>query len=266
MTPKAQLALYEQRIDAYERAIKTIQDGAPTENDPKLLELSLKLFDNAASRGASIDSRAGAMMSAISLAAALITGVGFTTLKDTNSLNYGAFLVIFITLIVALSYLTGTAVLLFKIQGPVRRATLDPSDVVPPAPAKTSAYSRAVAAAKTSAYSRAVAVRVLIYTTHNYKANLKVVSQLWNAQKCFRNGLFALVFGGMVATGLQWWLNPAASTGLRLAQALVRSAGCTDLPLLAIDPTGVWRGACLRAGKSAKVRVDADGTVGFVEP
>jgi len=251
MTSKAQLALFGQRVDEYEDPIKIIQVGDPSEDDPMLLELSLKLFDNAASRGASIESRAGVMMSAISLAAALITGVGFTTLKDTSALTSSAFLAIFVTLVVALTYLTRTAVLLFKIQGPVRRTTPDPRDLVPPA------------SAKTSAYPRAVAVSVLRYTTYNYKANFTVVTQLWSAQKCFRNALFTVVIGGLVATGLQWWLNPVAASGPRLAQALARSAGCTDLPSLTMGPTGVWRGACLRSGKSANVHVDADGTVGF---
>ena len=43
---------------AYDMAITTIQEGAASLDDPKLLDLSLRLFDGDAGRHTSIDTRA----------------------------------------------------------------------------------------------------------------------------------------------------------------------------------------------------------------
>ena len=78
-------------FDDYRNAINTIQQTAASADDPKLLDLSLKLFDNDAGRRTSNQSRPGSMTSAITLAATLVTGVGFTTLRDTIGLSSAAF-------------------------------------------------------------------------------------------------------------------------------------------------------------------------------
>jgi len=53
----------------YTAAIQAMRAGPASTDDPKLLDLSLKLFDLDAGRRTSIDGRAGSMMSAITLAA-----------------------------------------------------------------------------------------------------------------------------------------------------------------------------------------------------
>ena len=235
-------------FDKYEAAVATIKAGAATADDEKILNLSLKLFDNEVARKASIDSRASAMMTSITLAAALVTGVGFTMFKDVGSVSSAAFWSIFVSFAAALLYLTATAVLCIYIQGPIARATPDPTDLVPPPHAEPSAYPRHLA------------VSILDYTITNYKINNRAVSRVWLAQKCFRNALLTLVVGG-IATAIIM-MRPsidAASNGLRLAQMLARSAGCADLPSLKLDSQGRWHGLCLFQGASAVVLVDADG-------
>jgi hypothetical protein len=238
-------------FQTYEAAANTIEATAASADDPKLLDLSLKLFDNDAGRRASIDARAGAMMSAITLAATLVTGVGFTTFKDTSSLSSAAFWAMFLTFVLALGFLTVTTVLLFQIQGAVARSTPDPRDVVTPPPVTPSDYPRQVA------------VIVLRYTIANYKVNNRVVNRLWIAQKCFRNALLVLVVGGIVTTVLMMLTAPNAAGGLRLAQALAVEAGCTDLPSLAVDRNGRWRGTCVRNGRPAGVVIHPDGRSEF---
>jgi hypothetical protein len=235
----------------YDQAVAAIEATAASADDPKLLDLSLKLFDNDAGRRTSIDSRAGAMMSAITLAATLVTGVGFTAFKDTSGLSHQAFWAMFLTFILALIYLTVTAVLLFQIQGRIFRSTPDPRDVVTPPPP---------AADQPSPYQREVAVKMLRYTIANYKINNRVVNRLWIAQKCFRNALVILVIGGIVTTVFMVTAEPVPPSGVRLAQIVARTAGCSDLPSLAIDRNGRWAGTCLHAGKPANVVVNADGT------
>ncbi len=120
-------------FEPYDRAVSTIADAPPTVDDPKLLDLSLKVFENDANL-ASIDSRAGGMMSAIALAATLVMGVGFTTLKDAGSLPSSAVWMMFLSLLLSLTYLTATILHLFHIQGRVYRSTLDPTDLDPGSP------------------------------------------------------------------------------------------------------------------------------------
>jgi hypothetical protein len=250
ITPEAQLNPAAE-FDAYTRAVTAIAAAPVTDDDPKLLDLSLKLFDNDASRRASIDSRAGAMMSAISLAATLVTGVGFTAFKDTSGLSKGTFWAMFVTFVLALLYLTITTVLIFQIQGRIFRSTPDPRDLPTPPPATPSPYSRGMA------------VRILRYTIDNYKINNRVVNRLWIAQKCFRNALLVLVFGGIVTTVFMVLASPAPPSGQRLAQVIARAAGCSDLPPLTIDPKGRWVGPCLLSGRPATVTVNPDGRTEF---
>jgi len=235
----------------YTDAIQTIQTGAASADDPKLLDLSLKLFDNDAGRRASIDSRAGGMMSAITLAATLVTGVGFTTFKDTAGLSAPTFWAIFLTFVLALLYLTVTILLLFQIQGGVVRSTPDPGDVQTPP------------AATPSPYPRQVAAKVLTYTISNYQANNRVMNRLEIAQKCFRNALFILVAGGIITALLMLSTSAFRPGGVKLAQALAIQAGCTDLPNLTADRNGRWTGTCLRSGRPANVLVNADGHAEF---
>jgi hypothetical protein len=234
----------------YEEAITNIEKREANADDDKLLDLSLKLFENDASHRAGIDSRASGMMAAISLAATLVTGVGFTTLKDTSSLSNDAFWTIFVTYVVALIYLGATVLLSFYIQGPITRETADPTDLVPPPPAQPSNYQRQLA------------VRLLRYTINNYKVNNHVAERLFSAQKCFRNAMLALVVGGIV-TSIIMRAGAGASTGLRLAQTLARMAGCVDLPPLTPDGSGRWHGLCLFQGRSANIVIDADGKASF---
>jgi hypothetical protein len=237
-------------FNPYTTAVNAIEQTAPSADDPKLLDLSLKLFDNDASRRTSIDSRAGTMMSAITLAATLVTGVGFTTLKDTTGLSSAVFWAIFVTFLLTLLYLTITTVLLFWIEGEIPRYTPDPRDVQKSQPANPSTYSRDVA------------VKVLRYTIDNYKVNNRVMDRLEIAQKCFRNALLVLVTGG-IATVLLIFFCTGASSGLRLAQALAIEAGCTDLPNLTVDRKGRWVGMCLHSGKPTNVVINSDGHTEF---
>jgi hypothetical protein len=237
----------EAAFRAYEAAVDTIETGTPGDDDPKLLDLSLKIFDNDASRHTSIDTRAGAMMSAITLAATLVTGVGFTTFKDTSSLPKAVVWAIFVTFALALLYLTTTTVLLFQIQGQVFRWTADPRDLIPPAPATPSHYPREVA------------TKILRYTIENYRVNAQVITKLFVAQKCFRNALLVLVIGGLVASVLLMFPSLGGSSELSVAQALARAAGCADTPALVPDQKGHWHGTCHLAGRSVNVVVDPEG-------
>src|SRR5262245_33187528 len=84
-------------------------------------------------------------MPAISLAATLVSGVGFTVLKDAT-LPIDARLIILVSYFITLVYLVRTMLLLFVIHGDVCRYTPDPSDLPTPAyPGATSPYDRGLA-------------------------------------------------------------------------------------------------------------------------
>jgi hypothetical protein len=171
----------------YEDAILGMEQGSPSADDSKLLAQSWKIFDNEGARRTTIDSRAAAMMPAISLAATLVTGVGFTVLKD-ESIPVLARCIILASFLLALLYLVRTMVLLFKIHGKVFRSTLDPSDLPPP-----------VSRARTSPYDRKIACKILRYTVANYKVNNIQTDTLFVAQHAFRNAIIVIVLGGAVA-------------------------------------------------------------------
>jgi hypothetical protein len=234
-------------FEKYEQAVRAIEGSARTVDDPRLLDLSIKLFEIDAGRYAWINSRATTLLGAISLAAALVTGVGFTTLKDTASPPLPVFITIVSTYVLALVYLCATSIICFRIQGAIVRVTPDPSDIVPP-PSMTP-----------SSYYRNVAVVMLRYTIENYRIGNRVAGMLWVAQKCFRNALIVLVIGGLVVVGLVVVSGPPPASALKLAQALARAAGCTDIPTLAPDQSGGWTGLCLSQGKTVHVKVDTDG-------
>jgi hypothetical protein len=172
----------------YENAIYDMERVAPSTDDPTLLTQSWKIFDNDAGRRSSIDSRAGAIMPAISLAATLSTGVGFTVLKDTT-IPLDARWVILATFVLALVYLVRTMFLVFVIEGKVFRNTPDPSDLSTP-----------IAAPGTlSPYERKLSCKIMRYTVDNYQINNIQSDTLFVAQQTFRNAIITIAIGGIVA-------------------------------------------------------------------
>ena len=240
-------------FEKYDNAVDAIGETPAAADDPKLLDLSLKLFDNDANHRASIDARAAAMMSAITLAATLVTGVGFTMFRDTSGLPVVTFWAMFLSFVFTLIYLTATIILLFQIHGRIIRFTPDPTDLATPLPAPN----------QLSSYPRQIAVRVLRYTVGNYSINNRVLVRLWVAQKCFRNALVVLVLGGLLTTMILMSSTHDTENGLRLAQALARKAGCTDLPSLTADRQGRWKGSCLFQGRPTRVLVNDNGNTEF---
>ena len=237
----------------YTDAIDSIGSGLATDEDARLADLSWKIFDADAARRASIDSRAGTITSAISLAAALVTGVGFTAFRDVSGLSNAVFYSMLTTLVLSLTYLTATSLLVFRIHGRVMRNTPDPTDLAPPP------------VADPSEYPRLIAVKILRYTVANYRVNNRVADQLWRAQKCFRNALLALVLGGLVTSTMMSFSGPLKLDPLPLAKALAHARGCNDLPRVALDDHHVrWQGTCLRNGVPARVSISRYGEVSFV--
>ena len=175
----------------YEKAIQDIGKADATADDPKLLAQSWKIFDNEAARRNSIDTRAAGMMPAISLAATLVTGVGFTIFKDAT-LAASAMVIIMATYLVALVYLVRTMVLVFKVHGQVSRNTPDPSDLPVPEPGAGNPPPP-------SKYDRMLACKIMTYTVLNYKVNNVQADLLFVAQRTFRNAIFAITIGGTLA-------------------------------------------------------------------
>jgi hypothetical protein len=197
--------IFARYVNAIDRMAKT----PPSADDQKLLAQSWKLFDNESARRNSIDSRAGAIMSAIGLAATLVTGVGFTILKDA-SIPPVARLIFLLGYMPSLVYLVRTMLLLFQIQGDVTRNTPDPSDL-PTAPGDLRLIAEAPAGAAANAtvlsvYDRWLACKIMTYTVANYKVNNVVSDALFVAQRAFRNAILFIVFSGTVA-GIVTYLN-----------------------------------------------------------
>jgi hypothetical protein len=198
-----------QSFAVYENAVHDMERAAPSADDPKLLAQAWKIFDNDAGRRTSIDTRAGALMPAISLAATLVTGVGFSVLKEA-ALPAEARWVILATYVLALIYLVRTMLFLFVIHGRVFRYTPDPADLPTPAP-----LPGAVAGAA-SPYDRTLACKIMRYTIENYQINNVQSDALFVAQKTFRNAIIAVSAGGIVA-GILIFLHtlaPAVTAGL----------------------------------------------------
>jgi hypothetical protein len=193
----------------YVGAIDRMANTPPSADDQKLLAQSMKLFDNESARRNSIDSRAGAIMSAIGLAATLVTGVGFTVLKDV-SIPPVARVIFLLGFMPSLVYLLRTMLLLFQSQGDVTRNTPDPSDL-PTAPGDLRLIAEAPAGAAASAtvlsvYDRRLACKIMNYTVENYKVNNVVSDALFVAQRAFRNAIIFIVLSGTVA-GIVTFLN-----------------------------------------------------------
>jgi hypothetical protein len=194
----------------YVTAIDGMANTPPSADDEKLLAQSWKLFDNESARRNSIDTRAAAIMSAIGLAATLVTGVGFTVLKDV-SIPPLARLIFLLGYVPSLAYLVRTMLLLFQIQGEVTRSTPDPSDL-PTAPADLRPIAEAlvraanVNTAASSAYDRRLACKIMTYTVQNYKVNNEVLEALFVAQRAFRNAILVIVLFGTLA-GIVTFLN-----------------------------------------------------------
>jgi hypothetical protein len=177
---------------AYENAIADIESGRATGEDTKLLAQAWKIFDNEGGRRTTIDTRASMLMPAISVAVTLVTGIGFTVLKD-NTISMDARVAILITLVLALFYLLRTMLLLFVIHGKVYRNTLDPSDIVLPI-----IFSRS----SVSLYDRKIACKLLRYTLANYRVNNIQSDNLFVAQHSFRNAILIVAIGGTIAACL----------------------------------------------------------------
>lgn len=180
-------------FDGYDAAIQNITNAAATADDTKLLAQSWKIFDNESARRGTIDSRASALMPATGLAATLVTGVGFTVLKET-AIPFSARIIMLVTFVLALVYLARTTVLLFVILGKVFRSTLDPTDLMPPAAVPAQNGETIV-----STYDRTLASKVLRCVVYNYKVNNVQSDTLFAAQHAFRNAIMVIVIGGAAA-------------------------------------------------------------------
>src|ERR1700682_3092673 len=179
---------------AYLGAIGATENGPPSADDEKLLANSWKIFDNEVARRNSIDTRAAALMPAIPLSATLVTGVGFTVLKDA-SLPASARWIILLSFLLSLVYLIRTMLLLFLIHGEISRHTPDPADLV-----TTPTVLPAVAGAgAVSIYDRRLACKIMSYTVNNYRVNNVWSDALYVAQRAFRNAIIAVVLGGTSA-------------------------------------------------------------------
>lgn len=238
----------------YDTAINSLSVNSNDHIAEDLLSHGLRIYEEAAARGDSINSRAAALMTAIGLAVALVTGVGFTTLKSTSEMPPEASWAIYSTLIVSLYYLLSTVVLVFKVHGRVYRSVLDPVDL-------SNAASSSEEASAT--YRRKLAIKTLEYCVKNFQVNNRIVSSLWAAQKNLRNAVFVIAFGGLVASSLFVLSNSDQVDARSLAQALALNAGCSDLPDLKLDHSENWIGSCNRNGSPSDLLVESDGTVVF---
>ena len=207
-----------------------MENGPPSADDEKLLANSWKIFDNEAIRRNSIDTRAAALMPAITLAATLVTGVGFTVLKDA-SLPASARWIILLSFLLSLVYLIRTMLLLFLIHGEISRHTPDPSDLVT-APTVLPAVA---AAGAVSVYDRRLACKIMSYTVNNYRVNNVWSDALYVAQRAFRNAIIAVVLGAYRRGNRDLFEHPDARratvyrrmTAARREEAVRR---CHDLP------------------------------------
>jgi hypothetical protein len=174
---------------SYGNSVAEIRNGEATKEDVKLLAVSWKMFDGEAARRTTIDSRASAIMPALGLVVTVVTGVGFTTLKD-NTISLDARIVVLAAFVIGLVYLVRTMLLVFLVHGKVYRGTIDPSEVAPP---------QQISEGEVSPYDRAIAVKLLGYTIGNYKANNVQSDNLFVAQQTFRNAIIILALGGLIA-------------------------------------------------------------------
>jgi hypothetical protein len=198
----------------YVDAVGVMVNTQPSADDEKLLAQSWRLFDNENARRNSIDTRAAAIMSAIGLAATLVTGVGFTVFKDA-AIPFAARVIILVGYLVSLAYLVRTMVLLFRVHGDVSRYTPDPSDLPTAATDLQPVVGDPVQAPggpvvrPLSAYDRRLACRIMNYTINNYKINNTQLDALVVAQRAFRNAILTIVLSGTVA-GFIIFLNTMA--------------------------------------------------------
>lgn len=188
----------------YDDTISQLTASTRPTDDEALLNFTTKLFDNDAARRTSIDTRAGALMPAITIAVTLVSGVGFSALKDVPKFSSAAAWCIFITYIIALAYLSRTVIRTFQILGLVERNTPGPLDVVPSSEPNldTTRLDVGYRVLEASAYKREYAIKLLSYTVRNYRANNRQMDSLAIAQRCFRNALIVIVIGGCIAASI----------------------------------------------------------------
>jgi hypothetical protein len=228
----------------YTVAIDALKAGVPGNDDKTLLSSSERLYDGEVARHSSIDGRASGLMSAIGIAATLVTGLGLTTLSDVANLSPPGYVVVLVVYIAVLVYLAATAVIAFRVQGYMPRSMPDPTDLTPDAGINQ---------------TRSIACRLMDYTVRNYRENNRAAYLLYSGQKCFRNAVLVLVLGGLLSALITVTQSGLGSDASKLAEALALSAGCSDIQPLKVDAKGSWRGTCVVNHRLVSVTVTANG-------
>lgn len=187
VNPAAIFSLYQQSLD------QIVADQASTD-DPRLLELAWKLFDQESARRTSIDARAGGVLPATSIVASLIVGVGFGALKEIAEVNR---VIIYATFIASLVFLGRSILYALSVQGSVVRYTLGPDDIAPAPPVPPVGPSR---------YERHIARKLIQYTINNYKINNMQMQYLRVAQQSLRNAIVTIIAGGLIVAAISLYL------------------------------------------------------------
>ena len=178
LNPSAVFAEYEKVCAALSKA------SSP--DSSMLLATARQMFDDDATRRQSIDSRAGLLLGAVGVAAALVTGVGLSSLASFSaSLKPTEWLALAVYVVVVI-FLGRTAVIVLGLHGTLIRHMLGPEDLM--AENGQSGLDD----------ERRIALELLADTIENYKANNVAMDRLSVAQQSFRNAVISLVGGGAV--------------------------------------------------------------------
>jgi hypothetical protein len=182
--------VYQRYTDALARLD---HDPSPAQ-DKQLLDRAQKLFDDSSARRSAIDSAAGAILAANGIVVSLIVGIGFGSLKDLTQTARFELVVIYGFFAISLLFLARAIFYAIRIGiAEVFRSTLGPDDIAP-LPAQDAEWDNI----RGISYDRRIAHKLIQYTIDNYKVNNIARMQLTLAQVSLRNGIMAIIIGGII--------------------------------------------------------------------
>jgi hypothetical protein len=160
----------------------------PDDYGPAVLAASQRMYDDEMSRRESINTRCGAVLSTGGILGALFVAAGQLGLMQQKGSYQAAAWFVLAAFLIALAYVGFSITIAIAVQASLRGNVTDPIDLVVTFSERNSGE-----------YSLRLAMKNLYYTVKNYEVNNLLMFRLHSAQRCLRNGIFAIIIAGMLS-------------------------------------------------------------------
>jgi hypothetical protein len=177
---------YEQYNDAIAGLVNP--PAKPNDYGPAILAASQRMYDDEMSRRESINTRSGAVLSTGGILGALFVAAGQLGLMQQKGSYQAVAWFVLAAFLIALVYVGLSIAMAIAVQASLRGNVTDPGDLVVSFGEQNS-----------NEYSLRLAKKNLFYTVKNYEVNNLLMFRLHSAQRCLRNGIFAIIIAGMLS-------------------------------------------------------------------